>query len=167
MELSRQFDAAIGLEIPHTAIYLTLVRMLNALVVLDPGSCVRRPGYYPSNHHSIDIHIRALLGLASMVINPAAYTHVKSRYREESLLYQFLNYCYLLAVDHSLEAYDFSAVVNCGDVQKGNKKARLCEPCFTVSPTLYILQSNIELALEISRLVERAFGINLQHHTYQ
>jgi len=104
-----------------------------------------------------------------MVLNPAYYTHVDGDYRQESLSYQFLNQCYLLAVDFSLQAYDFSGVVYCGDDVREleEKTTRLCEPCFTPFPARYILNSDIELAIEISRLVERAIGINSQHHLHQ
>lgn len=110
-----------------------------------------------------------LLALTSMVLNPAYYTHVNGHYCQESLSYQFLNQCYLLAVDFSLQAYDFSGVVYCRDDVKDveEKTTRLCEPCFTGFPARYILNSYIKLAIEITRLVERAVGINSQRHIHQ
>jgi hypothetical protein len=67
-----------------------------------------------------------------------------------------------------LEDYDFPGALQIDDVGKVEGGiTRLCEPCFTICPSRYILKSDIELALEISRLVERAIGINSQHHTHR
>jgi hypothetical protein len=118
---------------------------------------------------NIGLHLRALLGLTSMVISPASYTNVDARCRKESLLYEFSTESYLLAADSHLRSFDLTSSVHAGEADAKFKPGptRLCYPAFGGIPRRYNLNADIELALELSLLVERAIGINSQHHCHR